>query len=86
MDKSRQQFEAVLIRRKLSTEKKKNKQGVDDYKYSLIQMMWEGWQESRDNLEIEMPKPIQMHGNWYFNADIVIRKLISNGVKIKNGN
>ncbi|MEY0588729.1 hypothetical protein AB7V80_04915 [Providencia manganoxydans] len=42
MDKSRRQFEAVLIKRKLSTEKK-NKKDIDDYKYSLIQMMWEGW-------------------------------------------
>ncbi len=50
MDKSRQQFEAMAVKRGLSTDKKKDCWGQEKYKYDMIQIMWEGWQASRESL------------------------------------
>ncbi|HCR4002508.1 TPA: hypothetical protein OOF53_002932 [Morganella morganii] len=51
MDISRQQFEAMAIKRGLSIDKKKDEWGQEKYKYDMIQIMWEGWQASRDALK-----------------------------------
>ncbi|MEM7952147.1 hypothetical protein Q4R36_10850 [Morganella morganii] len=56
MDISRQQFEAMAIKRGLSIDKKKDEWGQEKYKYDMIQIMWEGWQASRDNLDIDKLK------------------------------
>lgn len=55
MDKSRQQFEIMAVKRGLSTDKKKDCWGQEKYKYDMIQIMWEGWQASRESLEVELP-------------------------------
>lgn len=56
MDISQQQFEAMAIKRGLSVEKKKDIWGQEKYKYDMIQIMWEGWQASRESLSIDRLK------------------------------
>lgn len=51
MDISRQQFEAMAMKRGLSVEKKKDSWGQEKYKYDMIQIMREGWQASRSGLK-----------------------------------
>ncbi|MCL0011647.1 hypothetical protein MKU80_011460 [Providencia rettgeri] len=79
MDKSRQQFEAFI-----------NDGGFPWLKAS-IPIMWMVWQASRESLEIELPNVSGVqhteYGNGYDRARQDIEDiLISNGVKIKNGN
>lgn len=50
MDKSRKQFEDMAVKRGLSIDKKKDNCGQEKYKYDMIQIMWEGWQASRESL------------------------------------
>lgn len=59
MDKSRQQFEAMAVKLGLSIDKKKDCWGQEKYKYDMIQMMWEGWQASRESLEKERDEAIK---------------------------
>ena len=100
MDKSRQQFEDMAVKRGLSTDKKKDCWGQEKYKYDMIQIMWEGWQASRESLESQI-KPHQFRQLVNDTKDAAIKykdcqclrdalsrvmrdSLISNGVKIKN--
>lgn len=85
MDKSRQQFEAMAVKRGLSIDKKKDSWGQEKYKYDMIQIMWEAWQASRESLEVELPEGFGVHEVWCYTAVSVENELISNGVKIKNG-
>lgn len=91
MDKSRQQFETMAIKRGLSIDKKKDSWGQEKYKYDMIQIMWEGWQASRESLEVELPEPNPEDSgspNFYDGYNTAISdihdELTSNGVKIKN--
>ncbi|WP_108478606.1 hypothetical protein [Providencia alcalifaciens] len=89
MDKSRQQFEATAVKRGLSIEKKKDSWGQEKYKYDMIQIMWEGWQASRESLEVELPErpyyePFTYEAGVDDGIEMCKQILISNGVKMKN--
>lgn len=97
MDKSRQQFEE-FIKFHMDDAEKNNKfetanNGLN-YADRDIDLMWISWQESRENLEIELPKKCNASiggdakTKYYFNGiNEGIAKcqdaLTSNGVKIK---
>ncbi|HDF2344660.1 TPA: hypothetical protein PC598_004345, partial [Morganella morganii] len=49
---SQQQFEAMAIKRGLSVDKKKDNWGQEKYKYDMIQIMYEGWVASREELKL----------------------------------
>ncbi|MER5138066.1 hypothetical protein [Providencia stuartii] len=91
MDKSRQQFEAWLVRNHSDTCNNINFEidSKGDYRYFGTRLAWEAWQASRESLEVELPE-LDSHYNDYFldgfNSAIeqVEKALISNGVKIKN--
>ncbi|MGF7481616.1 hypothetical protein [Providencia sp. SP181] len=75
MDKSRQQFEEWRSKNKSSTIN-----------------LFDVWQVSRESLEVELPskKDCSSHSDFDFGFNLAIdeckKALISNGVKIKNGN
>ncbi|QXB91345.1 hypothetical protein I6L81_19710 [Providencia rettgeri] len=80
MDKSRQQFEAWFS----SVEKFADSETPHD----LAEM---AWQASRESLEIELPAHKGVYHSeyqigYFDGADKCKKLLISNGVKIKNGN
>ena len=59
---SREQFEAWCTKRGLSTDTDSDCWGQQKYKYDRIQCMWEGWQASREAVEVELPsfdKPVK---------------------------
>lgn len=60
----------------------------EDQQYSSHQtnLAWLSWQASRESLEIELPEPFITNETWCYDEDLVNQALISNGVKIKNGN
>ncbi|EOV8087916.1 hypothetical protein ACOMXT_001727 [Providencia rettgeri] len=83
MDKSRQQFESMAIK-----QFEEWAEGKDLYNISPFDI----WQASRESLEIELPskKDCSSHSDFDFGFNLAIDELketlISNGVKIKNGN
>ncbi|HCT3694762.1 TPA: hypothetical protein OTU20_003591 [Proteus mirabilis] len=94
MDKSRQQFEAWLVRNHSDTCNNINFEinSKGDYRYFSTRLAWEAWQASRESLEIELPEPNPEDSgspNFYDGYNTAISdihdELISNGVKIKNG-
>lgn len=78
MDKSRQQFEEWFIK----------KYNIPEHVMKLspikVEIAWEAWQASRENLEIELPEPFIANETWCYDEYLVNQVLISNGVKIKN--
>ncbi|CAB5602914.1 MULTISPECIES: hypothetical protein [Providencia] len=74
MDKSRRQFEEWRSKNKSSTIN-----------------LFDVWQASRESLEIELPEFKSRANDMYYDGfhsclDAIREELISNGVKIKNGN
>ncbi|HGX3434906.1 TPA: hypothetical protein ACNH9C_002082 [Proteus mirabilis] len=93
MDKSRQQFEAWLVRNHSDTCNNINFEinSKGDYRYFSTRLAWEAWQASRESLEIELPEPNPEDSgspNFYDGYNTAISdihdELISNGVKIKD--
>lgn len=93
MDKSRQQFEAWLVRNHSDTCNNINFEinSKGDYRYFSTRLAWEAWQASRESLEIELPEPSPEDSgspNFYDGYKTAISdihdELISNGVKIKD--
>lgn len=52
---SSEQFEAWCTKRGLSTDTDSDCWGQQKYKYDRIQCMWEGWQASREAVEVDLP-------------------------------
>ncbi|QXX83866.1 hypothetical protein J6836_05655 [Providencia sp. R33] len=89
MDKSRQQFEETI--KKLSDpsefeSKLKLANNGLNYADRDVDLMWISWQASRESFEIELPESFIANETWCYDEDLVNQALISNGVKIKNGN
>ncbi|MEY0487852.1 hypothetical protein AB7459_22170 [Providencia rettgeri] len=97
MDKSRQQFEETIKSlsdpSEFESKLKRANNGLN-YADREIDLMWISWQESRESLEIELPKKCNTSiagdtkTKYYFNGinegiDKCKQVLISNGVKIK---
>ncbi|MTC75736.1 hypothetical protein GKR75_15975 [Providencia sp. wls1919] len=83
MDKSRQQFEEWFATQR--EEMKKNGLGMMHIN-RVYQRQLSAWKASRESLEIELPEPFIANETWCYDEDLVNQALISNGVKIKNGN
>ncbi|EOX9818474.1 TPA: hypothetical protein U2J46_003528 [Providencia stuartii] len=93
MDKSRQQFEAWLVRNHSDTCNNINFEidSKGDYRYFGTRLAWEAWQASRESLEVELPtkEPNPSQNNSYafgYNRAITEATELLNrqGVKIKN--
>lgn len=59
MDKqteSRSQFEVWATKSALQLDKDTDAWGREKYKYHMIQALWDGWQASRDSIEITLPE------------------------------
>ncbi|USR66139.1 hypothetical protein NFC79_05990 [Providencia stuartii] len=94
MDKSRQQFEetAKSLSDQLEFESKlKRANNGLNYTERDVDLMWISWQASRESLEVELPEFRSRGSDMYYDGfysclDAIREELISNGVKIKNGN
>lgn len=85
---SREQFEAWCTKRRLSTDTDSDCWGQQKYKYDRIQCMWDGWQASREAVEIELPS-VTDAADWLVSVDVmesehVISAIRAAGVKVKD--
>ncbi|HCT9039915.1 TPA: hypothetical protein OUB44_003465 [Providencia rettgeri] len=95
MDKSRQQFES-FIKKETGFDLHRTNFPMtkrEDQQYSSHQtnLAWLSWQASRESLAIELPEFKSRANDMYYDGfhsclDGIREELISNGVKIKNGN
>lgn len=87
---SREQFEEWCTKRGLSTDTDSDCWGQQKYKYDRIQCMWEGWQASREAVEVDLPAACA--DDEYFNDGVfqpmryerdVERAFRAAGIKVK---
>lgn len=70
-DKMRDEFEAWALTRFINSETMQPlvrcESEPDEYRYSLVNMAWVGWQASREALVIDLPKVI---GSLMYSSDV----------------
>ncbi|WP_283647628.1 hypothetical protein [Hafnia paralvei] len=80
---SREQFEAWCTKRGLSTDTDSDCWGQQKYKYDRIQCMWEGWQASREAVDIKLPEVCAFNLCELLDKKQVIEAIRAAGIKVK---
>ncbi|MCE9950365.1 hypothetical protein [Hafnia paralvei] len=93
---SREQFEAWCTKRGLSTDTDSDCWGQQKYKYDRIQCMWEGWQASREAVELEIDNHTEFEiehmicpdkdgysVGWIDGRNYAVKQVRAAGIKVK---
>lgn len=86
-DKMREEFEVWALTNFINSETMKPlarcASEADEYRYSLVNMAWIGWQASRAALVIELPTDIKTMAGPVMYADDVRAAVEAAGLKVK---
>ena len=80
-DKMREEFEAWVFSGRSQDPMGKFING--DYRDAIVQAAWQGWQASRQALEVELPESFEMDDFEAHDAPDVIEAIRAAGIRIK---